>query len=238
MTLTVFVFVLLKRLEPSVPGHWHTGYLCSASAHSLIYIFLASADVSLGPQDPVFVTPLVKCLLKKRLYLRKHGGVQEADALVVRINELIRDIRRKHLFGMADASNHQLWQATKNTSKGADYLYRLFHDVDMVSHFAKIATDPAYSESDVLQCVKSLNNTHLTNGAMIENYEIEILLRNMKASSPGADGISSWFFRHCSYELAEVVAHIFKISVFTGTVPCQCRCAIVTTIPKVSSQHL
>jgi len=148
VTLTVFVFVLLKRLEPSVPGHWHTGYLCSASAHSLAHS-------------------------------------------VVRINELIRDIRRKHLFGMADASNHQLWQATKNTSKGADYLYRLFHDVDMVSHFAKIATDPAYSESDVLQCVKSLNNTHLTNGAMIENYEIEILLRNMKASSPGADGISS-----------------------------------------------
>jgi len=65
-------------------------------------------------------------------------------------------------------------------------------------------------------------------------YKIERLLRNMKTSSPGLDGIPSWFFRHCSFELADVVGHIFKTSIVTGTVPTQWHCAIVTPVPKVS----
>jgi len=41
--------------------------------------------VRLGPRDPSFVTPLVKSLLRKRLYLRKRGRNTEADELAVRI---------------------------------------------------------------------------------------------------------------------------------------------------------
>ena len=65
-------------------------------------------------------------------------------------------------------------------------------------------------------------------------YKIERLLRNMKTSSPGLDGIPSCFFRHCSFELADVVGHIFKTSIVTGMAPTQWHCAIVTPVPKVS----
>jgi len=56
----------------------------------------------------------------------------------------------------------------------------------------------------------------------------------MKTSSPGLDGIPSCFFRHCSFELADVVGHIFKTSIVTGMAPTQWHCAIVTPVPKVS----
>jgi len=54
----------------------------------------------------------------------------------------------------------------------------------------------------------------------------------MKCSSPGLDGIPSWFFRNCSYEIADVVTHILNLSFTHGVVPQQWRCAVVTPVPK------
>ena len=60
------------------------------------------------------------------------------------------------------------------------------------------------------------------------------MLRFMNCSSPGMDGISSWFFfRNCSYEIADVVTHILNLSFSHGVVPQQWRCAVVTPVPKV-----
>ena len=52
-------------------------------------------------------------------------------------------------------------------------------------------------------------------------------------SSPGLDGIPSWFFRNCSYEIADVVTHILNLFFTHGVVPQQWRCAVVTPVPKV-----
>ena len=42
------------------------------------------------------------------------------------------------------------------------------------------------------------------------------------------------FFRHCSFELANVVAHVFHTCITTGTVSSQWHCAVVMPVPKVS----
>ena len=60
------------------------------------------------------------------------------------------------------------------------------------------------------------------------------MLRLMKCSSPGLEGIPSWFFRNCSYEIADVVTHILNLSFTHGVVPQQWKCAVVTPVPKVS----
>ena len=49
--------------------------------------------VSIGPNDPEFITPLVKVRNK----LRKKGRVTEADELAQRINHIITDIRSNAL---------------------------------------------------------------------------------------------------------------------------------------------
>jgi len=81
-------------------------------------------NVYLGLHDPSFVTSLIKSLLKKRSYLRKHGRTREAGNLAVRINELIRDIRSRRLVGMTDASNRELWNAVKANSKKRNQVLR------------------------------------------------------------------------------------------------------------------
>jgi len=47
------------------------------------------------------------------------------------------------------------------------------------------------------------------------------------------DGVPSWFFRNCSYEIADVITHILNLSFSRGVVPQQWRCDVVTPIPKV-----
>ena len=56
----------------------------------------------------------------------------------------------------------------------------------------------------------------------------------MRASSPGLDNMPHWFFRACSYEIADIVMHILNLSFDTGTVPKQWLNAIVTPVPKVA----
>ena len=53
----------------------------------------------------------------------------------------------------------------------------------------------------------------------VEVWLVELLLRKMKRSAPGVDAIPQWFYMHCSYEIAHVVAHILTVSFTQGVVP-------------------
>jgi hypothetical protein len=66
-------------------------------------------------------------------------------------------------------------------------------------------------------------------------YEIEPLLRRVGKTAPGKDNIPHWVFSTCSYELADVVAHIYNSSLRTGIVPLQWLTAVITPVPKNSN---
>ena len=63
-------------------------------------------------------------------------------------------------------------------------------------------------------------------------------MSNIKASSPGLDNIPHWFYRACSYKIAQIVTHILNLSFYTGMVPKQWLDAIVTPVPKVAKPAL
>jgi len=71
--------------------------------------------ISLGPHDPVYVTPLVKLLLKKRYKLRRKGRNVEADALALRINQITTQTRSNQYSKMTEASPKELCAAVKAT---------------------------------------------------------------------------------------------------------------------------
>jgi len=68
----------------------------------------------------------------------------------------------------------------------------------------------------------------------LSNIEVELMLRNLKQTAAGCDGIPAWLLRSCSYELADIVAHIMNCSIGTGKVPSHWLKALVTPVPKVS----
>jgi len=68
----------------------------------------------------------------------------------------------------------------------------------------------------------------------LTEFQVESCLRRIKKTSPGIDNIPAWVFRACSFELANIVTHIFNCSFSTGVIPSSWRTAIVTPVPKVS----
>ena len=65
--------------------------------------------------------------------------------------------------------------------------------------------------------------------------EFEQLLSKIKLTAAGCDGLPAWLLRSCSYELADIVAHILNCSFSTGKVPSYWLNALVTPVPKVSA---
>jgi len=149
---------------------------------------------------------------------------------------VIQETRSKQLAKLAHASPKKLWAAVsknKGDRKNSCYPSQFFSDIDAVnSFFASVCTDPLYSKQHVHCFVRKLSVSDVPE-ILLHDYEVARLLQRMKASSPGFDNIPSWFYRHCSCEIAHVVAHILNLTFSTGTVPQQWRSALFTPVPKV-----
>ena len=65
------------------------------------------------------------------------------------------------------------------------------------------------------------------------NYEVERLLSKLRLTAAGSDGIPAWLLRSSSFEIADIVTHIFNCSVSTGAVPSRWLNALVSPVPKV-----
>ena len=104
------------------------------------------------------------------------------------------------------------------------------------NYFASVCYDPSSSATHGICCSRSLCNPHNSN-IVFQPCEVERLLSRMKASSPSLDNIPHWFFRTCSFEISEIVAHILNPSFASGTVPKQWLSAVVTHVPKVPKQE-
>jgi len=68
----------------------------------------------------------------------------------------------------------------------------------------------------------------------VNDYEVEQLLRTVKSTAAGCDGLPAWLFKNCSVELSSIVAHILNLSFSEGKLPRQWLCAVVTPVPKIS----
>jgi hypothetical protein len=141
---------------------------------------------------------------------------------------------------MAEASPKQLWDSVKVTrgdnAGRTSYPAHIFHDIDSVNnYFASVCHDSHYASSNVACFVKAI----VSNDRKISlfPYEVERLLFKIKPSSPGLDNVPRWFFHECSFEIADVVAHILNLSFSSGRVPQQWKQAAVTPVPKVAKPN-
>jgi hypothetical protein len=171
----------------------------------------------------------------------------EANSLAARINELIHTVRSTQLAEISTRSSKELWSSVKATSNGqhrsSKFPQHIFTDIEQASrYFAEVSHSPQYSADDVYAFRRNNNNINIINSddvdhsICVEVWLVEQLLRKMKRSAPGvdADAIPQWFYMHCSYEIAHVVAHILTVSFTQGVVPDQWRTAIVSPVRKVS----
>jgi len=183
----------------------------------------------------VWLTPTTRVPCSNAAKMRnqlKFAGVPQTNRLAEKTNISIQDIRSRQYNKLAQASPKELWAAVKSTNWSvtqAQYPVDVFHDVESVNNFFA----STYSATDVT-CFKRLNLHSCSSNILLQPYEVEHLLSTMRASSLGLHNIPHWFFRACSYEIAEIVMHILNLSFDTGTVPKHWLNAIVTPVPKVA----
>jgi len=166
--------------------------------------------------------------------LRHKGRIAEADKLAIKINKLITDNRQRMLHKLTFAGTRELWAAVKKTAVPASMFdHDLLSDPEEVNdYFAGICTTDTYNINEVEKYRSILEMDDVK--PHVNDYEIEILLRTVKRTAAGCNNLPAWLFRHCSVELASIVAHIFNLSFSVGQLPSQWLCAVVTPVPKIT----
>ena len=199
-----------------------------------------SKVVAIGHKDPSFITPMVKSLLVKRNRLRRRGRIEDANALALKINEIIAHNRSNRFDKLANADTKELWEAVKgkdNKSTANNRYRHILSSPEAVnSFFATIAKADDYRLADMTDLRNVITPDELiqVENSSLDEMDIEPMLRGLKDTAPGYDDIPAWVFRTCSYELAGIIAFIINYTFRSGTVPSNWLTAIVTPVPKVS----
>ena len=150
------------------------------------------------------------------------------------INGAIAYNVRNRLRKLVDAPVQSMWAALhthNNAHKNKNRASHLLNDVEQVNaFFASYSYDPLYKAESVSAYRPSSKGNDFQ---PIYAYEIEPLLRRVVKTAPGKDNVPHWVFSTCSYELADVVAHVYNSSLSTGVVPSQWLTAVITPVPKI-----
>ena len=206
--------------------------------HSLINpaidIFFPVQKIKVSTNDPVFVSPLVKYLLRKRNCFIKKGMLDEANALQPRIDHLILENQVSAIKSTNDRhqwSSRKWWktvdQITGRSSKEVP-LFNIFNLDDLNQHFQHINTDCHYESPTTM---KITDDTYLP---IIDENTTLIFLSTVKRTAAGPDGIGHWFWRHFALYLAPAITYLFNLSIKSQVVPLQWKSANITPIPKES----
>ena len=203
----------------------------------IIHRCVPCKTVSIGSNEPYYITPVVKSLLKQRNKLRRQGRSSEADAVAERINKLISEQQRKKLVNVNKCNPKEMWNSVKSCNRSNTVQVSNNLDPEKAnSYFAKISFDENYSLDKILALKNAeASGINELNDVVIDQYSMEPLLRKLKNTSAGNDAIPCWVYKSCSYELAGIVSYLINKSFITGAVPASWHNAIVTPIPKVSN---
>jgi hypothetical protein len=205
---------------------------------SLIKQCIPEKNVRLGRRDPDYITPLIKSLLNKRNKLIRQGKKEASEDLARKINLMIADVVHHRLDRLADSGVREMWNAVKIKKCGGDNsrINRLTSDVEVVNkYFANISFDPAYKVENINVFKQNLSNVANTYNPLY-SYEVEHMLSKITKTAAGSDNnIPYWVFSKCSFELADIVAHIFNCSLSSGTLPNQWLSAVITPVPKITN---
>ena len=191
--------------------------------------------VRLGRRDPDYITPLIKSMPNKRSKLMRTGKKEAAEILASDINRRIAGVLHHRLDKLADSGVKDMWNAIKakngTTSNKANSLISNVDSTDKL--FANISFDQHYN----VQAVTAFRQEpgDLNDYIPLNAYEVEPMLRRITKTATGSDNIPYWVFCNCSFELADVVTHIFNCSLGAGVLPVQWLSAVLTPVPKVAN---
>src|SRR6202000_1272788 len=119
--------------------------------NSLLDSYYPSTFITLTNQDPTFITPEIKSLLRKKNSLMRKGKTEHANAIATKIGTIVvRNNASKLSYIKPSDGTKDLWnEVNRLTKKGQNNNQSsssTFHSVTLNSHYAAISSGNNYIE--------------------------------------------------------------------------------------------
>ena len=198
----------------------------------LLDTFYPNKSVTLSNRDPIFVTPEIKLLLRKRNSLMHRGRIEKANSLTENIRKKIIKNNSLTLKAIPRCSK-EMWEAVKKitgkSNNSSVHPVSNFSSEQLNQHYASISNDAGF-----IQPVSKVTcNNHFS---LVGVSEIDIfkILDTLKRTSAGLDGVPSWFLRIAAPGFSKPIAHLFNLSIANSFVPDIWKNSIITPVQKQS----
>ena len=184
----------------------------------------------MSSRDPIWMTPLVKTLLRKRRKLRMKGRDYKIPELNRRISELISASRRC-LESDKSLGSRGWWtridklsqrKYTKPLSLDNEYLDSLN------DYFGQLCHDVNYTEPSPLRI-----NTDAETPPGLSDRQVLNALSNIKRTTTGPDGVPYWIWKDFSDVLTPVVKEVWNLCLRTAVWPDLWKQANLKPLPKI-----
>lgn len=188
--------------------------------------FMPQKSVRMSSRDPVWMSPLVKCMLRTK----SHISLKNKERLSLfnkRISELITENRRK----LAAIGSGEWWKGVDALSqRRRSSLINLDKNslVRLNDYFANLCYDDTYvrpSDMDIPDSVKP---------PKISERCVWNTLVHVKKTATGPDDLPYWIWKDCAELLTPIVTHVWNLSLSTHTWPDSWKRANVNPLPKVN----
>ena len=188
--------------------------------------------ITLGANEPYFVTPNMKILLRKKNYLMHQGRLEEANALAVRIGKQIAHTNSRNLHAIASGDPKAFWTKINETlGKVKKSPNPSFSAEALNQHYSSVSQDSQYiAPVPKLTC----QNECLPLG-FLDERSIFMALDKLGCTATGPDNLPAWFLKIAAPCIAKPVSHLFNISYKTAVVPNQWKSACITPIAKTKT---
>jgi len=119
----------------------------------------------------------------------------------------------------------------KKKSAAQDSSLSTFTSQQLNEHYATLSFDNSYESIDCKSTVYPVSLSSLT------EFDVYNMLDHLMPTSPGLDGLPSWFLRVLAPVICSPLTHIFNLSLSLSTYPSQWKQAVITPLPKVPTPN-
>ena len=202
-----------------------------SSAIKLLDDFFPLKSVTITSSDPSFVTPEIKSLLRRKNFLMRSGKVEKANAMAIKIGNLIAKANSKQLTRLdKDSSSQELWQMVKQClGKKPEPKAPGGITADALNiHYASISSDPKYIPPPLKQ-----TNT-MADLKPLSEFQVFTMLDKLKPTATGLDGLPAWYLRLSAPVFCQPLTTLLNASLAQSIVPTQWKTSCIIPLSKVS----
>src|SRR6218665_2976754 len=201
-----------------------------AECHKRLREFYPKRKVIMTSADPLYFSPSLKLLLRRKNRLMRAGRLDEASACARRVGGGIERRTKRHLCDV-DPRNGlgALWRRVGEVTGGQRRCERNDNGLsadEFNEHYAGISTDAGYESP----CLKA---TVHAGEDIVSESSIFYLLDHLHHTTTGYDELPAWFLRLTAPVYAGIIARLINLSVAHTHIPTQWKTSIILPFQKI-----